>query len=156
MFFAKMSRRDPLCVLFAAPQFQPVLRAGIGYPSTIKSRRGRPPFHRSLRAAATSSATVTLRNIARSPNAQAASSCAPIQVCNGMPNAPSSIEQRANYLMTEKSIDLEGLSSPIAPWLVDNLLTISANRSLNQPSSKQFAMSTHACMLFFGQLPSIP
>jgi hypothetical protein len=62
-----------------------------------------------------------------------------------------SIELRANYRITEKSIGLEGFSPPIASWLVDYLLTISANRSLNQPSSKQFAVSTHACMLFFGQ-----
>jgi len=69
-----------------------------------------------------------------------------------MPDAPSSIaELRVNYLMTEKSIGLKGLSPPTASWLVDYLLTISANRSLNQPSSKQFAVSTHAYMLFFGR-----
>ena len=60
--------------------------------------------------------------------------------------AALSIELRANYRITEKSIGLEGFSPPIASWLVDYLLTISANRSLNQPSSKQFVMSTQACV----------
>src|ERR1700736_5031785 len=77
--------------------------------------------------------------------------CTRATQCCSLRQAPLSIELRANYRITEKSIGLEGFSPPIASWLVDYLLTISANRSLNQPSSKQFAVSTHACMLFFGQ-----
>ena len=59
--------------------------------------------------------------------------------------AALSIELRANYRITEKSIGLEGLSPPMALSLAIIWLTISANRSLNQASSKQFVMSTQAC-----------
>jgi hypothetical protein len=60
--------------------------------------------------------------------------------------AALSIELRANYRITEKSIGLEGLSPPMALSLAIIWLTISANRSLNQASSKQFVMSTQACV----------
>jgi hypothetical protein len=95
-----------------------------------------------------------------------------------------SIELRANYRITEKSIGLEGiepadgitacdnladdlgksqpqssikpkkvsvlrgLSPPMALSLAIIWLTISANRSLNQASSKQFVMSTQAYAIF--------
>jgi len=62
--------------------------------------------------------------------------------------AALSIELRANYRITEKSIGLEGLSPPMALSLAIIWLTISANRSLNQASSKQFAMSTQAYAIF--------
>ena len=65
--------------------------------------------------------------------------------------AALSIELRANYRITEKSIGLEGLSPPMALSLAIIWLTISADRSLNQASSKQFVMSTQACA-FFGQM----
>ena len=66
--------------------------------------------------------------------------------------AALSIELRANYRITEKSIGLEGLSPPMALSLAIIWLTISANRSLNQASSKQFVMSTQAYAIFFGYL----
>jgi hypothetical protein len=62
--------------------------------------------------------------------------------------AALSIELRANYRITEKSIGLEGLSPPMALSLAIIWLTISANRSLNQASSKQFVMSTQAYAIF--------
>jgi hypothetical protein len=75
---------------------------------------------------------------------QAASS---IQLLNTA-KAALSIELRANYRITEKSIGLEGLSPPMALSLAIIWLTISANRSLNQASSKQFVMSTQAYAIF--------
>jgi hypothetical protein len=62
--------------------------------------------------------------------------------------AALSIELRANYRITEKSIGLEGLSPPMALSLAIIWLTISANRSLNQASSKQFVMPTQAYAIF--------
>ena len=68
--------------------------------------------------------------------------------------AALSIELRANYRITEKSIGLEGLSPPMALSLAIIWLTISANRSLNQASSKQFVMSTQAYAIFEMRSPS--
>jgi hypothetical protein len=51
--------------------------------------------------------------------------------------AALSIELRANYRITEKSIGLEGLSPPMALSLAIIWLTISANRSLNQASNRK-------------------
>ena len=51
--------------------------------------------------------------------------------------AALSIELRANYRITGKSIGLEGLSPPMALSLAIIWLTISANRSLNQASNRK-------------------
>jgi hypothetical protein len=55
---------------------------------------------------------------------------------------------------TEKGIGLEGLSPPMALSLAIIWLTISANRNLNQASSKQFVMSTQAYAIFEMRSPS--
>jgi hypothetical protein len=55
--------------------------------------------------------------------------------------AALSIELRANYRITEKSIGLEGLSPPMALSLAIIWLTISADRSLNQASNRKKLLS---------------
>ena len=66
------------------------------------------------------------------------SACSACRSCSNPPAlataAASSIERRANYRITEKSVSLEGLSPPMALSLAI-WLTISANRSLDQASS---------------------
>src|SRR5580692_3019683 len=78
--------------------------------------------------------------------------CTRATQCCSLRQAASSFELRANYRITEKSIGLEGLSPPMALSLAIIWLTISAHRSLNQASNKQFVMSTQACAIFFGYL----
>jgi hypothetical protein len=60
--------------------------------------------------------------------------CTRATQCCSLRQAASSIELRANYRITEKSVGLEGLSPPMALSLAI-WLTISANRSLDQASS---------------------